>query len=632
MIVQNEMFKFGFVVLHYGGMDVTKQCITCVEKLYGSEIPIAIVDNHSPDQSGEKLRELYREKPQITVLINEENLGFARGNNVGYHFLREQKHCNMICVMNNDVMVQQEDMLQRIVEDYEEHGFGVLGPHVTLPGDKENVFDFSLKPVSFYISEYKRLSKLYRYFSSKLFRERELVNHMICMVQKPFLKQKNIEIDKSVDVSVYHERHEDVLLHGCCLVFSPLYIERFDDCFCPDTFMFKEEELLYLRCKNHGLKTVYNPEINILHMEDVSTDSVYKKQRQKEIFVCKNQAESLRVLIRELRAPLFSICIPCYNVERLIGRCLDSILYQDFYDCEILCVDDGSTDGTLDILRAYEKKDSRIQVFVNEKNKKLVYTRKRAVAQARGQYIFQIDSDDCLPKGALRTIKRKLKENQYPDVMEFRANIVLDASENARAMVINRLKKLKDDLLQKNYCRIHIGALQGKEILDALIEDELGQMPWNKVVRTSLLKKAYQACDRDDIYYKDDVYVCCVMYALCRDYAGIKERLYNYSISTGKSRKMFTEEDFREMCKTGQIIDSLGCFFVGRADAAQGKKLIRIKMEHWLELLVHTLEEQKLDRTTGIRYIQEAYTFSALEQTDVAFARELKTKVMEKLK
>ena len=180
---KQEKYSFGFVVLHYGGMDVTKQCISCVEKLYGTDIPIAIVDNHSPDQSGEKLRQFYHEKEQITILVNEENLGFARGNNVGYRFLRDQKHCNMICVMNNDVMVQQTDMLEKIARDYEQSGFGVLGPHVTLPEDKENLFDFNLKPVAFYISQYKQLSKMYQYYSSKLYPERELANRMIRVVQ-----------------------------------------------------------------------------------------------------------------------------------------------------------------------------------------------------------------------------------------------------------------------------------------------------------------------------------------------------------------------------------------------------------------------------------------------------------------
>ena len=630
---KQEKYSFGFVVLHYGGMDVTKQCISCVEKLYGTDIPIAIVDNHSPDQSGEKLRQFYHEKEQITILVNEENLGFARGNNVGYRFLRDQKHCNMICVMNNDVMVQQTDMLEKIARDYEQSGFGVLGPHVTLPEDKENLFDFNLKPVAFYISQYKQLSKMYQYYSSKLYPERELANRMIRVVQGLLRTSDKADIaeDRKIDYSIYHERHEDVLLHGCCLVFSPLYIEQFEECFCPDTFMFKEEELLYLRCKEHGLKTVYNPEINILHMEDVSTNSVYKKQREKQIFICKNQAESLQVLIRAMRPPLLSICIPCFNVEKLIGRCLDSILNQDFYDCEILCVDDGSTDGTVDILRAYEKIDTRVRVLVNEKNSKLVYTRKRAIMEARGRYIFQIDSDDCIPKNALHTIKQRLKAWDYPDVMEFRANIVLEASETVKATVINKLKKIKDDVLQDNYCRIHIGTLQGEDILDTLIADALGQMPWNKVVRTPLLQKAYAACDREDIYYKDDVYVCCILYAMCKRYVGIPDRLYKYSISTGKSRKMFTEEDFQEMCKTGQIADSLGCFFTGRKDEAQGKILIRTKMDRWLDLLLETIKLQGLDLEKGKGYIQDAYAFSELQKADAVFAKELKSKVEEKL-
>ena len=72
--------------------------------------------------------------------------------------------------------------------------------------------------------------------------------------------------------------------------------------------MFKEEELLYLRCRQAGLKTLYSPKLDVLHLEDVSTDTVYKENREKEIFVCKNQAESLRVLIRAMRPPLFSIC------------------------------------------------------------------------------------------------------------------------------------------------------------------------------------------------------------------------------------------------------------------------------------------------------------------------------------
>ena len=65
--------------------------------------------------------------------------------------------------------------------------------------------------------------------------------------------------------------------------------------------------------------------------------------------------------------PKVSVLIPAYNVEPYIEECLDSVLNQTLQDFEIVCVDDCSTDGTLDILRRYEAEDDRIKVFIHEK-------------------------------------------------------------------------------------------------------------------------------------------------------------------------------------------------------------------------------------------------------------------------
>ena len=617
----DRQYTFGFVVLHYGGIETTKECIAKIQYICGANSEIVVVDNCSPDGSGRELQEYYVEQKKVYVLLNSSNLGFARGNNAGYRYLRERRHCDFICVMNNDVMLRQPDMESCVTELYEETGFAVLGPHVTLRGEQENIFDFSLKPVEFYVSEYKRLYGLYRYFSSRLYPERELVNRAIRSVQSIGKKQEP-DRKPEVDVSIYRKPHENVLLHGCCLFFSPVYIERFEDCFCPDTFMFKEEELLYLRCRQAGLKTLYSPKLDVLHLEDVSTDTVYKKNREKEIFVCKNQAESLRVLIRAMRPPLFSICIPCYNVEAYIRRCIDSVLEQEFYDCEIVCVDDGSTDHTLEILREYEQKDPRVRVLANGENKKLIYTRKRAINEAKGRYIIQLDSDDSLCRGSLRILKKRLKEHAYPDVLEFQANVILDASDTWKAHVINELKKAKDQMTNQNYCRIHKGELRGSAIMEALIEDKIGQMPWNKAVRTSLLKKTYRYCTLEHVYYKDDVYACCILYSLADRYIGVIDRLYNYSFSTGKSRNMFSEEDFVEMCKTGQIVDALAVFFAehGRMDA-DIQRLLGVKLTHWLDVLCHTISENpSLDRECAEQQMRKAYQFPMLEAVDAAGA------------
>ena len=90
-----------------------------------------------------------------------------------------------------------------------------------------------------------------------------------------------------------------------------------------------------------------------------------------------------------------SVLVPCYNVEKYIKQCLDSIVCQTLKDIEIICINDGSTDSSLDILKDYSKKDDRIKI-INQKNKGLGATRNKGIDLARGKYIFFIDSDDYI--------------------------------------------------------------------------------------------------------------------------------------------------------------------------------------------------------------------------------------------
>lgn len=88
-----------------------------------------------------------------------------------------------------------------------------------------------------------------------------------------------------------------------------------------------------------------------------------------------------------------SVIVPVYNTEHFLPKCLDSLLAQTLSDIEIICVNDGSTDNSLAILRAYEKKDSRVKVITQE-NLKQGAARNRGTNLAQGEYIGYIDSDD----------------------------------------------------------------------------------------------------------------------------------------------------------------------------------------------------------------------------------------------
>ena len=89
-----------------------------------------------------------------------------------------------------------------------------------------------------------------------------------------------------------------------------------------------------------------------------------------------------------------SIIVPCYNVEKWVGHCLDSLIGQTLSDIEIICIDDKSTDNTLKILKQYSKKDNRIKVVCNTQNCGLSETRNHGMRYANAPYIMFCDSDD----------------------------------------------------------------------------------------------------------------------------------------------------------------------------------------------------------------------------------------------
>lgn len=92
--------------------------------------------------------------------------------------------------------------------------------------------------------------------------------------------------------------------------------------------------------------------------------------------------------------PKISVIIPVYNVEPYLRRCLDSIVNQTLSDIEIICINDGSTDNSLDILKEYEAKDSRIKIINFTENCGVATARNTGIKAAIGKYIGFIDSDD----------------------------------------------------------------------------------------------------------------------------------------------------------------------------------------------------------------------------------------------
>ena len=118
-------------------------------------------------------------------------------------------------------------------------------------------------------------------------------------------------------------------------------------------------------------------------------------------------------------SPTFSIIVPVYNASQTLGRCLDSILNQGFRSFEVICVDDGSTDSSWDILGDYALRDPRVRRF-SQSNAGPAVARNRGLKEALGEYVLFVDSDDYFyVDSALATIIEAIVSNEGCDLVYF---------------------------------------------------------------------------------------------------------------------------------------------------------------------------------------------------------------------
>jgi len=127
-----------------------------------------------------------------------------------------------------------------------------------------------------------------------------------------------------------------------------------------------------------------------------------------------------------------SVVVPVYNVEEFLGECLDSIVNQTFKDIEIICVNDGSPDNSLEILNEYAAKDDRF-IVIDQENGGHAVASNRGIDIAKGKYLFLMDSDDILDLNAFEHTY-KIAEEKNVDFVLFQAiNYFMDKNELVEA-------------------------------------------------------------------------------------------------------------------------------------------------------------------------------------------------------
>ena len=177
-----------------------------------------------------------------------------------------------------------------------------------------------------------------------------------------------------------------------------------------------------------------------------------------------------------------SVIIPVYNVEKYLRRCLDSVINQTFRDLEIICVNDGSTDGSSKILEEYKSKDERI-ILLNQENKGPGAARNIGLKIAKGEYISFIDSDDWIDLNFFEKLYKAAKKHDA------------DAACTEIVRTYTSGKMLKKIEIEK------------EEILSTCIEKyKRFDIPKNCYVWNKIYKKS--ELDKHKLFFREDFLMC----------------------------------------------------------------------------------------------------------------------------
>lgn len=167
---------------------------------------------------------------------------------------------------------------------------------------------------------------------------------------------------------------------------------------------------------------------------------------------------------------LISLILPAFNAQNYIGRCIESLLKQTYRNLEIIIINDGSIDRTLEICKEYEKKDSRI-ILINQENKGVSYCRNNGIARATGDFIVFIDSDDYIDASMVEKLHEVQKEKDA-DIVQCGYYIIYDGGKISKSITQSYVEGSKEDIMN-----FYIHNL------------ELCVVPWNKLIRKKVMEE-----------------------------------------------------------------------------------------------------------------------------------------------
>ena len=246
-----------------------------------------------------------------------------------------------------------------------------------------------------------------------------------------------------------------------------------------------------------------------------------------------------------------SVLIPVYNTEAYLRKCLDSITNQTLQDLEIICVDDGSTDGSADILQEYRRRDSRIRI-VTKRNGGLPSARNAGLDAASGEYVGFVDSDDWIEPDMFRRLYEAAKEKDC-DVVVCGAVPESGLLPREGAGTSNAFRKSDNP---PEWLNRALSPKEGyyKKWKPKLLFKEIGTAPflWRTLIKRELIEKNGLRLDETVTLGEDTAFLCKV-YPAARGIMVLPDKLYHYCWNRAGSLMNGTEYRERERKARGHV-------------------------------------------------------------------------------
>lgn len=233
-----------------------------------------------------------------------------------------------------------------------------------------------------------------------------------------------------------------------------------------------------------------------------------------------------------------SVVVPVYNVENFLEECLDSIVNQTFKDIEIICINDGSTDKSLDILNQYAQNDNRF-IVVSQENAGHAVATNRGIEIAKAKYLYLMDSDDVLELTALEETYNFCEERDLDFVIFQAMNYVVDEDRYYKSEIYS---------LDKLYKLVGDNIFDFKDLGEIIFD--IPVTPWSKLYKTSFIKES-GALFPEGLVFDDNVFFFEILFNAKRIAVFPKylftRRWYTYSSTTSGDKRFLDSIDINNL-------------------------------------------------------------------------------------